>query len=156
MRNRTRYECLLQWLKDHPEKAAMIARDAIWGLYGEGENIPDDPMEREFPSGADYQSFVDESIAAAGGIDVLMDLRKPRYNKVFPEVTHWIVSGRIPYDEEDSTFHVVVPKGSSPSHEFAVELYKCSGRKLPKNYEEESSGEWFFINSETELHGPPV
>jgi len=156
--NRTQYELLHQWLKDHPKESTSIALSAIWGLYGERGKIPDDPEEREFPSGADYQSFVDQTISACGLLEPLRALRKSGKRKAFPEVTHWIVSGRIPYDDEDSTFHVAVPRGSSPAHEFTVAMYEGSDQELPENYAdlEAPHGAWTYINAEIEIHGPPV
>jgi hypothetical protein len=158
---RTQHEYLEQWLLDNTVKARLIARDAIWLMYADWRKgkLTEDPSDWEFPSGSDYLEEMSGRMNEEGVIDVLRLIRlRNKRAKALPEVTHWIVSGRIPYDDEDSTFHVVVPKDSSPAHEFTMQMYEDSCQKLPRNYDdvENPNGAWIYINSEIEINGPPV
>ena len=80
--------------------------------------------------------------------------RAPRY---------YLVSGRIPEDDDDTTSVIVINHGDelSPATAFIEELYAQSGAELPEDWEERDPtraenrhGSWGIIVSEEELTGP--
>lgn len=82
-------------------------------------------------------------------------------------VTHWIISGRIPGQDEDTTLYICSGPDEDPTELFVKALY--DGRELaPEEMKEFMDGEGFimtdpeteepyaYINSRIQIPGPPI
>jgi hypothetical protein len=73
---------------------------------------------------------------------------------------HYIVSGRIPYDDEDSTYHFELPEGASAEEAFVLRIYSDGDPdELPEDWRERDQPcgvPWAIINAVIEIPGPPI
>lgn len=77
-----------------------------------------------------------------------------------PVARHYIVSGRIPFDDEDSTVHLALEGDASAKDAFVRWIYdQGDPDALPADWKdtEQPGGEpWAIINAVIEISGPPV
>jgi hypothetical protein len=155
------YARLKQWLLDNPLKAIDIAHGAIWGLYSTREGKLEDPEEENPVSGADYIDYM-TSIMAGEGVEEMLDvIRSDEADQKIPEVTHWLVNGRIPGEDAVTTHYLLVSPDSTPVYEYVKRMY---GGSVPQGYIDERLpdpseniyGSWIVINSEHQIAGPPI
>ena len=161
---RSSYEYLDQWLSDNPQAALKIAKSAIWGLYANpyGGRL-EDPEGENPVSGADYIEYLSGVMENNGVYVAVNQIRHRERNKLLPAQTHWLVTGRIPGAYESVTEYVVVPADSSPAFEFMCRLYgddeeaiKAYKEGSPPTLSENPHGEWLYIDSTFQIHGPPI
>jgi hypothetical protein len=72
---------------------------------------------------------------------------------------HYIVTGRIPYDDEDSLVHLELPAEANPVEAFVEWIWEGGFDELPADWRErdQPGGEpWAIINHVVEIPGPPV
>ena len=75
---------------------------------------------------------------------------------------HFIVSGRIPGDDEDTVSHVVVPLDVDPWHKFVETLYEDADEALPADWStqdritESGCVEWAILCAIIEINGAPL
>jgi len=75
-----------------------------------------------------------------------------------PKIEHWIVSGRIPFDDEDTTLYVEVGEGETAMYVFTTNLYNLSDKSLPDDWMEVKGPDegWVIINTEIQISEPPL
>lgn len=74
---------------------------------------------------------------------------------------HYIVSGRIPFDDEDSTYHLELPEDASPEEAFVERIWSDGDPdELPEDWRDRELGNggepWAFVNAVIEIPGPPI
>ena len=73
-------------------------------------------------------------------------------------VRHFFVTGRVPYDHEDTGMHIVAADAKSAEEAYARAMYAGSRRELPADWDDDEKHEnpFIYINDTTEILGPPL